>query len=151
MTDAQVVPSWYLTTRRTTEAVNKLNQTRLYLSSRIIGSMTRQYDPAKQGEEQIDGIQAFWNRAFNFYQFAFDLDASGNIFPKPTLVLLGKFDIEVGFGDALKAIENYPKATFAILAKAGHSLSWEQPELFSALVSDWLKRVEAHVNWINFA
>jgi pimeloyl-ACP methyl ester carboxylesterase len=78
------------------------------------------------------------------YQFAFDLDASGNIFPKPTLVLLGKFDIEVGFRDALKAIENYPRATFAILDKAGHSLSWEQPELFTALVKDWLKRVETY-------
>jgi pimeloyl-ACP methyl ester carboxylesterase len=37
------------------------------------------------------------------------------------------------------------RATYAILDKAGHSLSWEQPELFSALVKDWIRRVEHHV------
>ncbi len=78
------------------------------------------------------------------YQYKFDLDAPENVFPKPTLVLLGRFDIEVGYRDALKAIENYPRATYAILDKAGHSLSWEQPELFTALVKDWLERVELY-------
>jgi len=76
------------------------------------------------------------------YQFSFDLDATDNIFHKPTLVLLGRFDTEVGYRDALKVIENYPRATYAILDKAGHSLSWEQSELFATLVKDWLKRVE---------
>lgn len=78
------------------------------------------------------------------YQFTFDLDATENIFIKPALVLLGKYDIEVGYRDALKVIENYPRATYAILDKAGHSLSWEQPEVFIALVKDWLRRVEMH-------
>ena len=86
------------------------------------------------------------NRLNENYQFSFDLDAPGNVFPKPTLVLLGRFDIEVGYRDALKVIENYPRATYAILDKAGHSLSWEQPELFTALVKDWLDRVEAYEN-----
>jgi pimeloyl-ACP methyl ester carboxylesterase len=78
------------------------------------------------------------------YQFSFNLDDPEFCFPKPTLVLLGRFDIEVGYRDTLKVIENYPRATYAILDKAGHSLSWEQPELFTALVKDWLKRVESY-------
>lgn len=77
------------------------------------------------------------------YQFSFILDATENNFLKPTLVLLGRFDTEVGYRDALKVMENYPRATYAILDKAGHSLSWEQPELLVTLVKDWLKRVDA--------
>ncbi len=80
------------------------------------------------------------------YQFSFDLDSPKYKFDKPALVMLGRFDTEVGYRDALKFIENYPRATYAILDKAGHSLSWEQPELFCALVRDWLKRVQEHVN-----
>jgi len=78
------------------------------------------------------------------YQFSFELDATVNSFLKPTLMLLGRFDTEVGYHDALKAIDNYPRATYAILDKAGHSLSWEQPELFVTLVKDWLNRVEQY-------
>ena len=84
------------------------------------------------------------NRLNDNYQFSFDLDAPECIFPNPTLVLLGRFDVEAGYRDALKVIENFPRATYAILDKAGHSLSWEQPELFTALVKDWIKRVESH-------
>ncbi len=79
------------------------------------------------------------------YELSFDLDSPVLTFCKPTLVLLGRFDTEVGYHDALRVIENYPRATYAILDKAGHSLSWEQPELFNALVRDWLKRVEHHM------
>ena len=80
------------------------------------------------------------------YQFSFDLDSPKYKFDKPTLVMLGRFDTEVGYRDALKFIENYPRATYAILDNTGHSLSWEQPELFCALVRDWLKRVQEHFN-----
>ena len=76
------------------------------------------------------------------YQYSFDLDDPKFGFSKPTLVLLGRNDTEVGYLDALKVIENYPRATYAILDKAGHSLSWEQPDLFNTLIKDWLKRVE---------
>lgn len=86
------------------------------------------------------------NRLNDNYEFSFDIDSPEYMFNKPTLMLLGRFDIEVGYHDALKVIENYPRATYAILDKAGHSLSWEQPELFVTLVRDWLRRIERHVN-----
>lgn len=78
------------------------------------------------------------------YEFSFDLDAPEKTFDRPTLFLLGRFDSAVGYVDALEIMEKYPRATYAILDKAGHSLSWEQPELFVALVRDWLKRVEEY-------
>ncbi len=86
----------------------------------------------------------FQTRLNENYQYSFDVDSPEYIFPKPTLVLLGRFDTEVGYHDALRVIENYPRATFAILDKAGHSLSWEQPELFVILVRDWLKRIDSY-------
>lgn len=84
----------------------------------------------------------FQKRVNSNYQYSFELDNPVNKFRNPTLVILGRNDTEVGYKDALKVIENYPRATYAILDKAGHSLSWEQPELFQVLVIDWLKRVE---------
>ena len=76
------------------------------------------------------------------YEYTFDIDTPDKPFEKPTLFLLGRQDSMVGYRDALKVIENFPRATFAVLDKAGHSLSWEQPALFHALAREWLQRVE---------
>lgn len=35
-----------------------------------------------------------------------------------------------------------PRATFAVLDRAGHGLPEEQPAVFKALAHDWLDRVE---------
>lgn len=82
------------------------------------------------------------NKINENYEFAFDVDALDAPFQKPALFLLGRQDSMVGYRDALKVIECFPRATFAILDKAGHSLGWEQPELFNALAGEWLQRVE---------
>lgn len=37
-------------------------------------------------------------------------------------------------------IENYPRATLAVLDTAGHNLQIEQPELFESLVGEWIRR-----------
>lgn len=76
------------------------------------------------------------------YEFSFDIDTPEKPFQKPALFLLGRQDSVVGYRDALKVIEHFPRATFAVIDKAGHSLSWEQPELFETLVNEWLQRVE---------
>ncbi len=36
----------------------------------------------------------------------------------------------------------FPRATFAVLDRAGHGLTMEQTGLFRALVAEWLDRVE---------
>ncbi len=76
------------------------------------------------------------------YAFSFDVDAMPAPFEKPTLILVGRQDAMVGYCDAWKTLENYPRATFAVLDRAGHNLPIEQEELFTALVGEWLDRVE---------
>lgn len=79
------------------------------------------------------------------YEFSFDVDRLSQPFTKPTLFLLGRQDAIVGYRDAWDVIELFPRATFAILDMAGHSLSWEQEGLFSCLVTEWIQRVEDFV------
>ncbi len=63
-------------------------------------------------------------------------------FDRPALFLLGRQDSSTGYRDAFRVLEHYPRATFAALDRAGHNLQGEQPELFDALVREWLDRVE---------
>lgn len=75
------------------------------------------------------------------YAFSFDVDKLVGKFTKPTLMLLGRQDAVVGYKDAWDNLDNYPRATFAVLDKAGHNLQIEQEQLFQALVKEWLERV----------
>ncbi len=63
-------------------------------------------------------------------------------FEKPTLILVGRQDHFVGYRDSWTILEDYPRATFAVLDRAGHGLHIEQEALFYALVGEWLDRVE---------
>jgi pimeloyl-ACP methyl ester carboxylesterase len=66
-------------------------------------------------------------------------------FEKPALIVVGRQDSVTGYRDAWELVENYPRATFAVLDRAGHALDIEQRGLFEALVGEWLDRVaEAH-------
>ena len=87
----------------------------------------------------------FQARVMENYEFSFDVDRPKKPFTKPTLILLGRQDAEVGYQDAWKMVEIFPRATFAIVDMAGHSLSWEQEDLFNCLASDWIQRVEGFV------
>jgi pimeloyl-ACP methyl ester carboxylesterase len=76
------------------------------------------------------------------YPLSFAVDALSAPFEKPTLILTGRQDSMVGYQDAWQIYENYPRATFAVLDRAGHNLQIEQEILFNALVKEWLDRVE---------
>ncbi|QUH20924.1 alpha/beta fold hydrolase [Alkaliphilus sp. B6464] len=78
----------------------------------------------------------------NGYEFSFDVDNINKKFDKPTLILLGKQDSSVGYKDAWNILDNFPRATFSVLDKAGHNLQIEQEELFNSLVNEWLIRVD---------
>lgn len=69
-------------------------------------------------------------------------DAKQVFLNKPTLILVGRQDQLVGYQDAWDLIENFPRATFAVLDRAGHMLSLDQRVLMEALVNEWLDRVE---------
>lgn len=78
----------------------------------------------------------------NEYEFSFDVDKLDEKFNKPTLMILGRQDSTVGYKDAWDILDNYPRASFAVLDRAGHNLQIEQEELFNSLVNEWLVRVD---------
>lgn len=60
----------------------------------------------------------------------------------PSLIVAGRQDAVFGYAGAWALLERYPRATFAVLDRAGHALPHEQGELLAALVREWLRRVE---------
>jgi pimeloyl-ACP methyl ester carboxylesterase len=74
--------------------------------------------------------------------FSGEFEADLHPFEKPTLILAGRQDTHVGYKDAWNILEKYPRATFAVLDRAGHALGVEQEGLFQALIHEWLERVE---------
>ncbi|MDU2241011.1 MAG: alpha/beta hydrolase, partial [Paenibacillus sp.] len=51
-------------------------------------------------------------------------------------------DAAVGYADALRLLEQYPRGTFAVMDRAGHNLQIEQEGAFNALMNEWLDRIE---------
>ena len=86
----------------------------------------------------------FLERLQNNYAFSFNVDSLPEPFLAPTLILTGRHDNWCGYKDAYKLLDNYPRATYAVLDRAGHALSVEQKVLFGALASEWLDRVEEY-------
>ncbi|GLX04415.1 alpha/beta hydrolase [Microbispora sp. NBRC 16548] len=73
-------------------------------------------------------------------------DPSGDAPPYtgPTLILTGRQDSTVGYAGAWELVERYPRATYAVLDRAGHALPHEQTGLLTALIAEWLDRVGEH-------
>lgn len=86
----------------------------------------------------------FQKRILQNYEFSFDVDKLPQPFEKPTLIIVGKQDNWAGYRDAWRMIDQFPRATFAVLDKTGHLLALEQEELFKALANEWLQRVEEY-------
>jgi len=79
-------------------------------------------------------------------KFSFNVDALSEPFDKPTLILIGRQDSYVGHHEAWNIIENYPRATFAMLDCSGHFVGrpGEQEKLFAVLINDWIDRIEEY-------
>jgi pimeloyl-ACP methyl ester carboxylesterase len=87
---------------------------------------------------------AFLQRLEQQPVFSFDVDTLPTPFPAPALFLAGRQDNWCGYQDAYRLLDNYPRASFVVLDRAGHALSVEQKTLFRALVNEWLDRVEEY-------
>ncbi|MHC1740089.1 MAG: alpha/beta fold hydrolase [Anaerolineaceae bacterium] len=74
--------------------------------------------------------------------FTTNVDQIEKPYQQPSLIVLGRQDSVVGYCDHWQLIENFPRASFMILDKAGHNLQIEQDVLFTALVKEWLERVK---------
>jgi pimeloyl-ACP methyl ester carboxylesterase len=68
----------------------------------------------------------------------------GPAFANPTLILAGRQDATVGYAGSWRLLAHYPRATFAVLDRAGHGLLHEQVGLAGALLAEWLDRVREH-------
>jgi pimeloyl-ACP methyl ester carboxylesterase len=88
--------------------------------------------------------RAFLERLFKNYSFSFNVDTLPEPFPAPSLILTGRHDNWCGYRDAYKILDNYPRATYVVLDRAGHALPFEQKALFRALASEWLDRIEEY-------
>lgn len=90
-------------------------------------------------EERMNYLKKFKRTG---YGFSFDVDKMKKKFDKPVLMLLGRQDSRAGYKDAWNIMDNYPRATFAVLDGAGHNLQIEKEDLFNAMVNEWIARVE---------
>ena len=79
------------------------------------------------------------------YQWGFsvDIDQFPKPYERPALFLLGRQDDHQGYRNHWQILENFPRATFAVLDEAGHGVGLiEKIEVSQALISDWLYRIE---------
>lgn len=75
--------------------------------------------------------------------FDFDFHKRGEVtdFSGPSLIVAGRQDRMSGYLDAMDLHVQFPRSTLAVLDSAGHGLAWERPDLFNALMRDWLNRL----------
>lgn len=78
------------------------------------------------------------------YEFSFDVDRLLEPFEKPTLIITGRQDFVVGYTTAWELLEQFPRATFAVLDRTGHLVSVEQTDLVRGMTAEWLARVQTH-------
>ena len=90
--------------------------------------------------------QEFLERLDMSPAFSFDVDTFPETCSAPTLIVTGRFDHWCGYQEAYRLLDQYPRATFAVLDRSGYALSFEQPALFTALVNEWLDRVEEYAH-----
>ena len=101
-------------------------------------------------DEVLSGLKIADNSFLSNYLnqnklFSRNVDNIDKPYEQPTLILLGRQDCMVGYRDSWKLIENYSRASFVILDKAGHDLQNEQEELFQELVKEWIDRVSSEL------
>ncbi|WP_410770827.1 alpha/beta fold hydrolase [Fontibacillus sp. BL9] len=95
--------------------------------------------------EIFSGLQAadqdFLDRIRRRYDLTWDAELLQEPYMKPVLILTGRQDHVVGYKNQWEYAQQYPRASFVMLDRAGHNLQIEQHGLFQALVSEWIDRV----------
>ena len=100
-------------------------------------------------EDVLPGLQAadytfLENTLGQHVPYEVNVDQIEKPYLQPALFVMGRQDCAVGYRDHWQLIENFPRASFVILDKAGHNLQIEQDVLFTALVREWLDRVHSN-------
>ena len=105
-----------------------------YFVVRTPATARRYRDHVEPGTKLVD--EAALERIFS----AWRVEVGSQVCTAPTLIAAGRRDSFVGDADAADLVERYPHATLAVVEGAGHALVHERPELFAALLIDWLDR-----------
>ena len=105
-----------------------------YFVVRTRATARRYRDHVLPGTTTVD--QAALERIFA----AWEVDVGSTPFAAPTLIVAGRRDSSVGYADAVDLVEQYPRATLAVVDDAGHALVHERPDVFATLLADWLGR-----------
>jgi pimeloyl-ACP methyl ester carboxylesterase len=87
----------------------------------------------------------FMDRLRKNLKFSFTVSEFERSFNKPVLIIAGKQDDVMGYRDSFNLLNNFPRATYCVLDKASHIPQIEQEGLFSALVKEWLYRVDEEI------
>ena len=82
---------------------------------------------------------------FKGYDFSFDVDKFEKPYEKPTTFIMGRQDNVVGFKDAFRILDNFPRTSFIILDRSGHNVQIEQAKLFNEIVVEWIDRVNEFI------
>lgn len=101
----------------------------------------RTQDEVVVGMDRAD--QAAVSRIRERYELTVNPD-DGSAYDGPALIVAGRQDAVTGYTDTYPLLEKFTRASFAVLDRAGHNLQIEQPDLFAALIREWLDRVEEH-------
>jgi len=107
-------------------------------------------------DEVIAGIRAYRDDAASRHyagREAFSFDRTGRTgaadeifdrtFERPACFFLGRQDRSVGWRDALRLADRYPRASYFIVDGAGHNAQIDRPVEFAAAFRSWISDCEA--------
>lgn len=130
-----------------------------FLSTLTVDQMSRfaplavvqdRYNFERFEKEILPGLHAadsvFLQKIRERYAFSVPNEKETQPFDKPVLFLTGRQDHVTGYQNVWSILEQYPRASFAVLDRAGHNLQIEQSGLFTAMVKEWLHRVAESEN-----
>ncbi|NNJ68768.1 MAG: alpha/beta hydrolase [Boseongicola sp.] len=80
-------------------------------------------------------------RVFENFHFAHEVNAEVQPHDGPTVIFVGRQDAMSGYLDGIDLLKTFPRGSLAVLDTAGHAVAWERPEVFQALMRDWLERL----------
>ncbi|MEX0282461.1 MAG: alpha/beta fold hydrolase [Arenibacterium sp.] len=106
-------------------------------------------DALEKARRSKDPARALWDqeqaaRVNSAFDFTFHTNGETTLFDGPSVIVAGRQDCMSGYLDAIDLLPQFTRATLAVLDTAGHALAWERPEIFNALIRDWLDRVKDH-------
>lgn len=97
-------------------------------------------------ESVLPGLRAFDRAAIQRISSSYALNSEPENrspkFQRPTVIITGRQDHVVGYQDQIALSDHYVQATIAVLDRAGHNAHLDQPGLTSALLGEWVVRME---------